>query len=533
MVEINPDPNNPKSGLQERVRGFRLTTKYQKSGEAYLQRRNEEALVRRDTRWIDDVKKYQGSPLYIALAVGLVAMIGCVIGAVIFPSGKVKDGELIQDTQTGALYVRVGDTLSPVPNVTSGQLIVGSPVKPVQAKSSEIEKLPRGPMVGIPYAPNVIRNSDSRESQWAVCDTTATGAAVPLDPSTGLPTTATSAVKVTVIGGKLTPAEGTDDLAGDRARVVAFDNQTWLLYQDRGVVARARLDLRNSAIREALGIRIDEKVIPMSAGLFNALAAREPIDVPSIFDAGKPARFPNTEKLLVGTTVRVATVDGGWTYYAVAADGIQQVSQTAAAILQTASPVKSGVLEVESSQANQWPKVGGRIAVDHFPSGKVNIADAAGDPVTCYSWARTADDPTAKQRVLVARTVPLSPVQSASRIRLIGAPTSQGTIADDVYMPATSGRYVYVTGSAADTRERGGEFWIADTGIRYGIDDQGSSNEAGGTAKALGLSNPVPAPWTIVSLFAQGPTLSKAGATIKHDGGPDDPVVATFDPKGK
>ncbi|RDH09742.1 type VII secretion protein EccB [Tsukamurella pulmonis] len=532
MAEINSDPSNPKSGLQERVRGFRLTSKYQKSGEAYLQRRNEEALVRRDTRWIDDVKKYQGSPLYMALAVGLVVALGSVIGAVIFPAGKVGDGEIIQDAQTGGLYVRVGDTLNPIPNVVSGQLIVGSPAKPVQAKSGEIEKLPRGPMVGIPYAPTVIRNSQSALSQWAVCDTTATGSAVPLDPGTGLPTTATSAVKVTVIGGGLSPAAGTDELTGDRARVVAFDNQTWLVYSDDGVVARARLDLGNSAIREALGISIDQRVVPMSSGLFNALAAREPVDVPQITDLGKPVRFPNTEKLLVGTTLRVPTVDGGWTYYVVAADGIQQITQTAASILQTVSPVKSGVVETEAAKANQWPKVGGRIAVDHFPEGKVRIEDPTSDPVTCLAWSHDGDEPTADQRVLVAGTLPLTAEQNAARISLIGAPDSAGTIADDVYLPANSGRYVYATGSAPDSREHSGEFWIADTGIRYGIDDQGST-EQGASAKALGLSNPVPAPWTMISLFAQGPTLSQAGASIKHDGGAQDPVVAKFDPRGK
>lgn len=532
MAEINPEPSTPGSSVQERVHGFRLTSKYQKSGEAYLQRRNEEALVRRDTRWIDDVKKYQGSPLYIGLAAGLVVALGCLIGAVIFPAGKVGDGEIIQDSRTGALYVRIGEALSPVPNVVSARLIIGSPAVPVQAKSAEIDKAPRGPMVGIPYAPTAIRNSTDRSSQWAVCDTTATGSDVPLDPSTGLPTTATSAVKVTVIGGPLSPADGTDELTGDRARVVAFDGQTWLVYSDDGVVARSRLDLGNSAIREALGIGIDQRVVPMSPGLFNALAAREPIDVPQIVDLGKPVRFPNTEKLLVGTTLRVATVDGGWTYYVVAADGIQQVSQTAAAIVQTVSPVKGGVVETEASKANQWPKVGGRIAVDHFPAGAVRIEDPASDPVTCLTWSHVGGEPTVSQRVLVAGTLPLTSEQSRARISLIGAVGSAGTIADEVYMPPTSGRYVYATGSAKDSREHSGEFWVADTGIRYGIDDQGS-NEPGSSAEALGLSDPVPAPWTIISLLAQGPTLSKAGATIKHDGGAEDPVVASFDPKGK
>lgn len=531
MADISPDPKKPDSGLQERVRGFRLTTKYQKSGEAYLQRRNEEALVRRDTRWIDDVKKYQSSPMYIALAAGLVGVLGCVIGAVIFPAGKVGDADIIQDTQTGALYVKVGDVLSPVPNIVSAQLILGKAAKPVQAKSSEIATMPRGPMVGIPYAPNAIHNSSSRSSQWTVCDTTATGAAVPLDPSTGLATTATAPVKVTVIGGSLTTSDAIERIEGNRARIATFDNQTWLLYQDRGVVARARVDLGNSAIRQALGVGIEQRAIPMSAGLFNALAAREPIGVPQVADLGRPVRFGNTERLQVGTTLRVAGVDGGWIYYVAAADGVQQITQTAATILQSVSPVRSGVVEMEAAKVDQWPKIGGRIAVDHFPQGTVEIIDPTQDPVTCYNWSRQGDDPTATEQVLVSGTLPLTAEQISARIALIGAAGSHGTMADEVYMPANSGRFVYATGSARDTREHGGEFWVADTGIRYGIDDQGS-DEAGASAKALGLSNPVPAPWTVLSLLAPGPTLSEASAKIRHDGGADDPNVAAFDPKG-
>ncbi len=531
MAELNPDPNTPKSGLQERIRGFRLTTKYQKSGEAYLQRRNEEALVRWDTRMIDDVKKHLGAPLMVGLVLGLIGLIGSVIGGVLFPPGKVKDADLVQDSATGALFVRVGETLSPVLNVASARLILGKPAVPVQAKTSEIEKSPRGPLVGIAYAPDDIRDTSSRESRWAVCDTAATGSAVPLDPSTGLPTTATAPVKVTVIGGALTDNEGTADIDGSAARVVSYENQTWLLYAINGQTVRAPIDLKSSTVTDALGISDSTPVVPMSAGLFNALAARQPIAAPTITDLGKPARFANTEKLAIGTTFRVQGVDGQWSYYVVAADGVKQISVTAAAILQPVSPDKSGARAIEAEKLAQWPKVSDRIAVGHFPPNKLKMIDASSTPVTCFSWKRDGDDPAATQRVFAARTLPLTREQEAGVVQLVGARSSRGTIADQSYMPPTSGRYIQVTGSAPDSKEAGGQFWIADRGVRFGIDDLGARDEVGSSAAALGLKNPVPAPWSVVRLFAVGPTLSKNSAALQHDGGPPDPVVATFDPK--
>ena len=36
----------------------------------------------------------------------------------------------------------------------------------------------------------------------------------------------------------------------------------------------------------------------------------------------------------------------------------------------------------------------------------------------------------------------------------------------------------------------------------------------------------------VTEVLAQGPTLSQASASIKHDGGAQDPVVAKFDPRG-
>ncbi len=63
---------------------------------------------------------------------------------------------------------------------------------------------------------------------------------------------------------------------------------------------------------------------------------------------------------------------------------------------------------------------------------------------------------------------------------------------------------------------------MSDTGVRYGIDDEGENTGAGQRGKtvaALGLTgNPVPIPWSVLALFADGPTLSRADALLAHDG---------------
>ena len=68
----------------------------------------------------------------------------------------------------------------------------------------------------------------------------------------------------------------------------------------------------------------------------------------------------------------------------------------------------------------------------------------------------------------------------------------------------------------------GSLFWVSDTGVRYGIDAEpdGTGTAAHGkTVEALGLSAPpVPIPWSMLSLFATGPTLSRADALLAHDG---------------
>ena len=148
-----------------------------------------------------------------------------------------------------------------------------------------------------------------------------------------------------------------------------------------------------------------------------------------------------------------------------------------------------------------------------------------------WSWSHFGDEPTSRTEVITGRTLPLAPEQVKALVPMVSAATSEGMTADQVYMPTTTGRFVQVTSAATDSRLRESYFWVADNGVRFGLDtsDQQSGDV---TLTALKLHYPVPAPWVVVSLFAAGPTLSQKDALIRHDGVPPNPTVAGLDVKG-
>jgi hypothetical protein len=79
-----------------------------------------------------------------------------------------------------------------------------------------------------------------------------------------------------------------------------------------------------------------------------------------------------------------------------------------------------------------------------------------------------------------------------------------GPALDAVYVPA--GRSAYVrAGDSAGTR-----YLITDTGVRFAVHDDDS-------ARDLGLTDAVPAPWPLLTLLPAGPELSRRNASIARD----------------
>lgn len=524
MAELE-DPERRRPG------GFRLTSKYQVSGWRFLHRRLQHALVRRDTRMLDEVQQAQSAPLVLGIALAVIACIGGVVLGLFSPAGKAKDAKLIADKDTDALYVRLGDRLHPVLNLTSARLIIGKPESPTKASHVEVAKYPRGAMLGIPGAPNDIRDSENPWSIWTVCDSTMTGAAVPLDPVSGLPTTARSPVTTTVIGGELNKGEETAALSAGQARLVSHDGRTWLIYsRPDDVVVRAPVDLTDPVVADALGLHADDLILPISAGLFNAIPSEPPLVPPPIDKVGERPDFALNRPLTIGTILTVRDLSGQSNYYATLADGVQQVSLTTAAMIRAANPqVSAAPVEIGPDELAGLPK-STRLAVEFHPSEPVQLIDANNEPITCWSWSHFGDEPTSRSEVITGRTLPLTAEQNQALLPLVSAATSEGMTADQVYMPPTTGRFVQVTGNAADSRLKESYFWVADTGVRFGLD---TTNDQTGdaTLPALALHYPVPAPWVVVSLFAAGPTLSQRDALIAHDGIPPNPTVGAVDPK--
>lgn len=520
----------PENRRKQRV--FRLVTNLQVTGGRYLRRRLRHALVRRDTRMIDDPQKFQSSPLVLGIIFAVVVLAGCFGMGLINPAGLLKDAKIIAAKDSTAKYVRIGNTLNPVLNLTSARLIVGSPMDPIQASAAEIAKLPRGSIVGIAGAPDDIRDSDDPLSAWTVCDETATGSAVPLDPVSGLPTTAVSPVKTTVIGGPLAHSSEVQSLSDNSARLVGRDGQTWLVYpRPDGVVVRSTVNITDPVVADALGLHADDLVLPISPGLFNAIPAEPPLVSPQIANVGTPPAFKFSRPLAVGTIMKVTDLAGKTSFYVVVGDGVQEVGQAAATMIRASNPqVGTEPIAIGPDELATYPKAH-QLAVGYYPNGRVQLVSAAHEPVTCWSWTHQGSDPTARTEVVVGRTLPLTPAQVASRVRLIAAldPALKGRVADYASMPTNTGRFVEVTGNSPDSRTRTGYFWVADTGVRYGLDNTGDEGDK--TFSALRLSHPVPAPWVVINLFSPGATLSRRDALRAYDGLPEAQTVLGINPK--
>jgi type VII secretion protein EccB len=142
-----------------------------------------------------------------------------------------------------------------------------------------------------------------------------------------------------------------------------------------------------------------------------------------------------------------------------------------------------------------------------LPDRRVDLVDTAAEPVTCASWAKPAGAQESSLNLLAGARVPL--VDGASALALVGG--GSGTVADRVAVGAGSGYFVQTVGQEPGSPTAGSRFWLSDTGVRYGIDGDES-------VTALGLgADPLPAPWSVLALFAAGPTLSRGDALTARD----------------
>ncbi len=416
-------PVNENPDRVEYRRGF--VTKHQVSGWQFVMRRIASGLALHDTRMLVEPLRTQSRSVLMGVVLLATGVAGSFALSLIRPGGSAGNDPVLADRSTSALYVRVGDELHPVLNLTSAQLVAGRPVNPTAVKAAVLDKFPRGNLLGIPGAPErLVQNTDA-DANWTVCDA-ASG----------------SAGGVTLIAGRLdTDGSRADALGAQHAVLVDNGAGAWLLWNGK----RSRIDLGDRAVTAALGLDAGaSRPRPIAPGLFNAIPEAPALEAPVIPDAGSPPPFALPVPVAIGSVVVTHEIDDSsdtaLRYYAVLSDGLQPISGVVAAVLRNSDSLGLDRPPVLGADDVARLPVSRVLDVSRFPERPVMVVDAVSAPVTCAQWSKPAGASMSSLTLLSGSTLPLG--EGVRTLDLVGA--GVGGTAARVALAPGSGYFVRV-----------------------------------------------------------------------------------------
>lgn len=455
----------------------RSVTRLQVSGYRFLTRRMEYALACRDTRMLDDPIRSQSIAMAAGVVLAAIVVVVCAVLALLRPHGSLGADPIVMVRDSGAMYVRVGDTVHPVLNLASARLIAGTPAVPRLVSAAMIAAAEHGPLMGIPGAPGDVAAALADDQQaWTVCDDLGDRTTTMI---IGPPAQHPIAPPILVTA------------AQERAR------GTYLLHAGR----RAAVDLRDRAAMRAL--RLDGVVpLPVSAALLDPLPEATPIAAPRVPGAGGPGPAGLAD-FRVGEVLRVPRA-GEADHYVVLADGVQRVGPVAADLIRFTHTHGGG--EIPDVPADRLAAVP---VLDTLPVTDLAdpvVAGARFGDVLCtrWQWRRTGQTPD------TAVLAPDNPPERERARDLVQA-DGDGPRLDAVSVPAGHSVYVRAAGVAGEGMSTGPRYLVTESGVAFGVGDA----EA---ATALGLpQTPGAAPWPLLALLPRGPELSVTGAAVVRD----------------
>ncbi|ORV53695.1 type VII secretion protein EccB [Mycobacterium europaeum] len=439
------------------------------SGYRFLLRRVECALLGGNIHTLGAGSRAPAAALTVGCVLAVIAVAAAALLAMLRPRVTLDGAELVMGRDSGALYVRVGDTWHPVLNLASARLVAATAANPLRVPEADLARAKRGPLLGIPGAPELVgRPLAADESAWTICDSDGAGA-------------------TTVIVGRPDEATVRRPSPGQALLVApAGGSPAYLLYDGQ----RAVVDVSDAAVVRALRLegRVPRTVSP---SLLNAIPEMPPIRPPRIRGAGdKAAAMPG---FAVGSVLRVMRA-GGDEYYAVLAAGVQRIGAVAADLLRFADSRGAADVVTVAPDAIRAAPIADSLPVAGFPDRAPALSDAGA--VLCVSWQAA---PSGQSGVTFLGGAGL-PLPAGRAPLTLSQADGDGPALDAVYMPPGRSAYVRV----------GTRYLITDSGVRFAIHDDDA-------AHALGLPEPNPAPWSVLGALPTGPELSREKASIARD----------------
>lgn len=463
-------------GILDRSLPPQSPTRVQIGAYRFLLRRIECALLTGDTGVAGRHLRARRVSLTAGCALAAVVVAGSALLALLRPQVEFDRASIVMGQQSGALYVRVGDIWHPVLNLASARLIARTNANPQPVRESDLARTKRGPLLGIPGAPQLLGAPlSAEESVWTICDT------------------AGSAPTTLLVGPAGEP--GVRRLGPEDAVVVApsSGSPAYLLYNGQ----RAVVDLADSAVVRALRLEGRTPRV-VSPSLLSAIPEAPPISPPRIRDAG--AKATGLPGFSVGDVLRITRAAGD-EYYVVLAAGAQRIGQVTADMLRFSNSRGRANIIPAAPDALRAAPIVTTLPVASFPDRTPRdggLSDS--DTTVCASW--TAVSGHSDIAFLAGSRLPL-PVGQVS-VTLSQA-DGRGRALDAVYL--SPGRVAYVRGNA----QGGARYLVTDTGVRFAIHDDDAAHDLGLPAAAL------PAPWPMLAALPSGPELSRQSASVARD----------------
>ena len=444
-----------------------------------MRRRIECALLGRDLRSVNEPMRAPAQSLMAGLALAVILLAGCLVLALLRPQPGLSTAPILMERQSGALYVRLGETLHPVLNLASARLIAKTNADPQPTVATALSRARRGPLLGIPGAPQFLgRPLGEDELRWTVCD---------------------SREGTTVVVGS---GEGPQShiLARDQTLLVrpSSGGSTYLLYGGR----RSVVNLADAAVERALG---PEGQVPrtVSAVLLNLIPEAPPVTAPRIPDAGMRGSSP-LPGFAVGSVLRV-TRTGGDEFYVVLTDGVQRVGQLAADLVRFTNPQGTRTVMSVAPDVIRNAAAVTRLPVSGFPDF-AKSPPPFGDGTLCAGWTYAASG-----NADVSFSVGGLPLSDGELPAPLAQADGKGPAVDAVYLPPGRSAYVRATGLSGGNVRAGTRYLISDAGVRYAVHDDDAAHD-------LGMSDAmIAAPWPVLAKLPAGPELSRANASVAQD----------------